>query len=428
MTLDDEKQAGAGLIHFPRILFHWTWMHFDMIHDTVGTMLIRVVVVVAITVAFALPCSRSFLKTSYHKNRLSHTPLFRFEKDGRAGFINAGGKVVIPPKFDVGWFAEEDFVEGLSPARVGENWGFIDTKGSWVIEPKYWRVEPFSEGLAAVTGQLQGNDFPAAYIDRTGRSVIEFPKGVAAAEPFSEGLAAVRLHGYTSVGKLGYIDRTGTVVIPYQFALGGPFHDGLAAVVLDGQCYVEERNGEPRTTPPSVPAETSCGGVPNFVTEQCGEGFIDRSGKIAFRFQGVRDFSEGIAAVAEGGRWGFINRDGRFRIFPRFEAAGSFSGGFAAAKENGKWGYIDSTGQWAIQPQFSRADEFSDGVALTDAGYIDKSGTKVASATDGTAFVQGLAHVALGTGEYGYMNHLGKVIFRYRPKAVKPTMLPYSQR
>ena len=78
-----------------------------------------------------------------------------------------------------------DFVEGVSPARVGENWGFIDTKGDWVIEPKYWRVQPFSEGLAAVTGQLKGSDFPTAYIDRTGKSIIGFPKGVAEAGLFS---------------------------------------------------------------------------------------------------------------------------------------------------------------------------------------------------------------------------------------------------
>ena len=396
---------------------------------TMMTMLLRVVVSVAITVAFALPCSRSFFKTSYHKNRRSDTPLFRFEKGGRAGFINSAGKVIIPPKFDVGWFAEEDFVDGVSPARVGESWGFIDTKGKWVIEPKYWRVQPFSEGLASVTGQLKGYDFPAAYIDRTGRSVIEFPKGVAEAGPFSEGLAAVRLHGETSVGKLGYIDRTGAVVIPHQFAVGGQFHNGFAAVVFDGRCYVEERNDAPRTTPPSVPAATSCGGVPTSITERCGEGFIDRSGKVVFRFQGVRDFSEGLAAVQHQGKWGFINPDGTFKVRPQFDAVGAFRSGLAAAEANNKWGYIDSTGQWAIHAQFGKADDFSDGFALTDKGYIDKSGTLVvASAKDGTAFVQGLAHVSLGTREYGYMDHNGRIVFRYRSDAVTPSMLPYSLR
>lgn len=292
----------------------------------------------------------------------------------------------------------------------------------------YWRVQPFSEGLAAVTGQLKGYDFPAAYVDRTGRSIIAFPKGVAEAGPFSEGLAAVRLHGYTSVGKLGYIDRTGAVVIPHQFAVGGQFHNGLAAVVLDGRCYVEERNDTPRSTPPSVPAATSCGGVPTSITERCGEGFIDRSGTIVFRFQGVRDFFESLAGMEHQGKWGFINPDGTFRVRPQFDAVGAFSGGLAAAQANGKWGYVDTTGQWAIRAQFGTADDFSDGLALTDKGYINNAGTLVASAKNGTAFVQGLAHVALGTNEYGYVDHTGRIVFRYPSEPVKPSMLPYSQR
>ena len=275
-------------------------------------MLVRIATTIGLVAALAMPCTMVFSKGTYHKNRRSDTPLFRFEKNGSAGFINAEGKVVIPARFDIGWFSEEDFVEGLSSARVGENWGFIDIKGKWAIPPVYWQVEPFSEGLAAVTLQLRDHTYPAAYIDKSGTTVVEFPNGVAEAGSFSEGLAAVRMDGSQSVGKLGYIDRSGAVVIPYQFAAGGAFHEGLAAVVFDGQCYVEARGDSPRSTPPSVPAANSCGGVPSFITQRCGEGFIDRTGKVTFRFESVRDFSEGLAAVERDGKWGFIEPDGQF--------------------------------------------------------------------------------------------------------------------
>jgi hypothetical protein len=373
----------------------------------------------------AVPCSVAFSKATYHKDRRSNMPLFRFERSGKAGFIDVDGRIAIPPRFDVGWFSEEDFVEGLSPARSGRNWGFIDHAGNWVIPPQYWRAQAFSEGLAAVTHQLKGHDFPAAYIDTSGKTIIEFPVGLADTGPFSEGLAAVRMYGYVSVGKLGYIDRSGTVVIPYQFASGGPFHEGLAAVIFDGQCFVEARDGSSRGTPPSVPAATSCGGVPDHITERCGEGFIDRAGKVVLRFQSARDFSEGVAAVEKDGRWGFIDPSGQFRVEPHFQTASSFSDGLAAAKYEERWGYVDHAGQWVVRPQFAKADDFSDGLALTDKGYIDKTGNQVASSKNGTAFVQGLAHVALGGGEFGYINHAGKVVFRYRPDAVGPSMLPY---
>jgi hypothetical protein len=391
-------------------------------------MLLRAAAGISILAALALPCSMSFFKASYHKNRRSVTPLFRFEQNGRAGFINAAGKVVIPPRFDVGWFAEEDFVEGLSPARSGENWGFIDTKGNWAVQPRYWRVEPFSEGLAAVTGQLKGYDFPAAYIDKSGKPIMEFPKGLADAGPFSEGMAAVRLNGYSGVGKVGYIDRSGSAAIPYQFALGGAFHEGLAAVVFDGRCYIEERGGGPRGTPPSVMPASSCGGVPADITVRCGEAFIDKTGKVVFRFEGVRDFSEGLAAVQENGKWGFIDPHGRFRIAPQFEAAGPYSLGLAAAKSGGKWGYVDQNGQWVIQARFTQADDFSDGLALTNEGYIDKTGSRSAVANGGTPFVLGLAHVTLGEDLFGYIDHAGKIVFRYHAQPAKPSSLPYASR
>jgi len=353
--------------------------------------------------ALAAPTSVFLPKFSYHKNRRSDTPLFRFEENGRAGFINAEGKVIIPPKFDVGWFAEEDFVEGLSPARSGRNWGFIDTKGNWVIEAKYRRVEPFAEGLALVTGHPEG-DYREEYIDKNGTTIIDFPKGVGIANPFSEGMAAVTGTLREGFGRSGYIDRTGRTIIPYQFIEAGPFREGLAAVVFSGRCRVEDG------WPPPI-----------LESERCAAGFIDRTGKVVFRFQGVRDFSEGLAAVEDQGKWGFIDHDGGFRVHPEFDDAGPFCNGLARASVDGKWGYIDSAGQWKIRPQFKKADDFSDGLAGTDRGYIDQSGSRVVRAT-GTAFVQGLAHIKLGTNRYGYIDHTGRILFRYRAKPGEPLM------
>jgi hypothetical protein len=219
-------------------------------------------------------------------------------------------------------------------------------------------VRPFSEGLAYVTLHLKGREFPSAFIDKRGKAIIQFPEGLGDAGPFSEGIAPVRLKGYTSVGKLGYIDRSGTLIVPHSLALGGPFRDGLAAVVFDGQCFVEARNGGVRGTPPSTPSATSCGGVPAFITKRCGEGFIDAKGRVVYRFDGVRDFSEGLAAVEKVGKWGFINRTGAFVIEPVFESARSFSAGLAAVQSSGKWGYIDRTGKWVIPPRYSSADDF----------------------------------------------------------------------
>lgn len=79
-------------------------------------------------------------------------------------------------------------------------------------------------------------------------------------------------------------------------------------------------------------------------------------------------------------------------INPQFDYAGEFSEGLAMVKVGDKWGYIDKTGEMVINPQFdcpphfnadANADavEFSEGLApikISDKwGYTDKTGEMV---------------------------------------------------
>ena len=72
-----------------------------------------------------------------------------------------------------------------------------------------------------------------------------------------------------------------------------------------------------------------------------------------------------------------------FVIPPQFDVAGYFSEGLASVKIGNKYGYIDKTGQVAIKPQFDEVEEFSEGLASVKIGdkysygYIDKSGQMV---------------------------------------------------
>ena len=353
-------------------------------------------------------------------------PLFRIERHGKAGFIDASGKIIIQPQFDIGWFAEEDFIEGLSPARRGENWGFVNTSGVWVIPPSFWRVEPFSEGLAAVTHGIE-SEFSTGYVDREGKEIIRFPRGLAKAGRFSDGLAAIRERGSNTAGKMGYIDTTGAIVIPATFAHADDFHGGLAAVIFDGQCYVADEEGKAWKAPPSVHPATSCGGVPSNINKKCEAGFVDKGGNVLFRFDEARSFSEGLAAVEHHGKWGFIDEKGSFKIEPKFERAKPFSRGLAAAKLGDRWGYIAPSGEWVIAPRFKSAEDFSDGFALTNEGFVDRDGKSIGQYRNASAFVQGLAHVQLGMHEYGYIDHTGRVVFRYHATSGQ-SMLPYSEK
>lgn len=141
------------------------------------------------------------------------------------------------------------------------------------------------------------------------------------------------------------------------------------------------------------------------------EGFIDAKGRviIAPQFDKVKPFSEGLAAVMIGDKWGYIDRAGKVVINPRwknndgwFPAVSPFREGFAAVIEYSSWGvrddsnywtykcgYIDKAGKYVIQPKMRQAcGAFSDGLVLVELDFDDPEYPK-------------------GKGWYGYMDARG---------------------
>lgn len=45
-----------------------------------------------------------------------------------------------------------------------------------------------------------------------------------------------------------------------------------------------------------------------------------------------------------------------FHIEPQFDAVQAFAQGIAAVKQGGKWGFIDTSGAWVIEPWFVKAE------------------------------------------------------------------------
>ena len=80
------------------------------------------------------------------KSNTKKIPLAKAQKDGKWGFIDRSGKVVIPFKYDWAlWFSE-----GLCAVQETNKYGFIDKTGKLVIPFIYDRTNLFNEGLAVV--------------------------------------------------------------------------------------------------------------------------------------------------------------------------------------------------------------------------------------------------------------------------------------
>jgi len=68
------------------------------------------------------------------------------------------------------------------------------------------------------------------------------------------------------------------------------------------------------------------------------------------QFDDARNFSEGLASVEIGDKWGFINKAGVMVIKPQFETPGIlfFSEGLACVEVGDKDRFIDKTGKIVI--------------------------------------------------------------------------------
>jgi hypothetical protein len=337
-------------------------------------------------------------------------PLFRFEQNGKAGYIDATGKIVVRPTYPGGSNFLGEFHEGLLAVRDERGARYVDRSGKVVFRTDARFSSQFFEGLAAASSESSRWGF----IDRTGRFTV--PPQYYEVEAFSEGIARISVTG--EVGSTGYIDKTGQFVIPPSLTYGSSFHEDRAAVIISGPCRIT--NGGSCERPEFKPTG-------DYASYDCRYAIVDKSGKPVsdLRFDDAMDFSEGLAPVRMGQHWGYVDRSGQIAIPVKFEWAEPFTEGFAVAKKDGKFGFIDHAGIFVITPRFDAAEGFSDGRALVSSNhgltkwtywFIDKTGNPAFPGEFAVAasFNYGLAHVALsGERRFAWINTSGKPIFSY---------------
>ncbi len=237
-----------------------------------------------------------------------------------------------PVKFD---YNSSDYIfkEGLCALQKNQLWGFIDTLGNWVIEPKYF---------------IWGNKAPF----------------------FSDGICLLGIRAADGYGNIPvYIDKKGNQLFKNQsFKEASPFYDGIAVVG--------------KVAGPGKPT------VYSFINTQ-GSAV---SGAVAPKFKGwffeFGPFGNGLTKIWDDklNSYGFIDNLGKWVIKPenkQWEDAGEFSDERCAVQNtvNFYWGFIDKTGTTRIPFDYrEKPNKFSSGRALVKnsekykAGYLDTEG------------------------------------------------------
>jgi WG containing repeat len=72
--------------------------------------------------------------------------LWKVKINGKYGYIDRTGKLVVNPQFDYA----SSFYEGLAQVQVGQKWGYIDHTGKLVIKPQFDYGDRFLTGFAKV--------------------------------------------------------------------------------------------------------------------------------------------------------------------------------------------------------------------------------------------------------------------------------------
>jgi uncharacterized protein YchJ len=234
--------------------------------------------------------------------------------DGKMGYVDSTGKVVIPRKYN----EARAFHDGLAAVLLHGKYGFIDKTGAEVIPPtlKYKSVGDFHDGLAWVCVSiafLNPKEHLYIYIDKKGKKII--PDKYREVNDFYNGLASVRFR----IGLRGTIDTMGKPInvsgVDFAFSnqdrLVHQSHDGLVLLEVNGKW-----------------------------------GFIDTKGNevIPFKYEHAHVFNEGPAAVKLNDKWGFLDKTGKEITPLKYERVQNFHDGSARVKLNGKWHFIKKDG------------------------------------------------------------------------------------
>ena len=163
--------------------------------------------------------AQKWTKEYAHVNEIS-CGLSLVEKDGKHGYVNKEGKVIIPLIYDEGM----NFVEGKAGIMINNKWGYIDSTGTEFVKPEYNEVYSFNEGMAAVSKYENWG-----FIDEKGNLII--PMNYTNARCFSSGLAPV----CNSKGQWGYINKDGKTVLAFQYSYADRFREGTAKVMKAGK-------------------------------------------------------------------------------------------------------------------------------------------------------------------------------------------------
>ena len=198
--------------------------------------------------------------------------------------------------------------------------------------------------------------------------------------------------------KYGIVNAAGNVVAPAKYDwLGNEYRDGFITA------YISELKTVDNSNLAFAPAKTGYYWIHNY-------GFIDVNGKelTTFKYDLVRDFSNGVAEVSKNRKWGLINKQGREITPIKYEEIKKTYNNEVDAvlriyyeyKDSKKvYGLLSTNGKELTAPVYEEINPFHEGLATMQKngmmGVLNMEGKEVVPArytisSEGYKYVGGL--------------------------------------
>lgn len=255
--------------------------------------------------------------SGYEKAYAFNEGLACVQMDGKYGFINTKGEVVIPCTYSI---MPSDVKDGMIRVRGGSGnyYGYINTRGEAVIDYQFYFAGEFENGYAVVC-KREGDLNLYGMIDKAGNTIIPF--NYKSIGKLSEGLRWLT----TKEDKTICVNKSGDTVIelPNEYAYPGRFLGGVSEI---------------------WDAETAM----KF-------GLIDKKGNIVLD---VKYYGDGFSydgdklslawVINDSGKYGAIDKNGNTVIPHQYDYVDYFSDGLALVWKDDMYGFIDESGKEII--------------------------------------------------------------------------------
>ena len=261
-------------------------------------------------------------------------------------------------------------------------YGFLDLNGNKFIACDYDGFAAFSEGFSKVDKKIDGKT-KSGYIDSKGNIIL--PIVYETLGNFGDGWGIMKKDS-----NYFFIDRNGNLKdVPRKYDELYDFHSGFSRGVVKG------KNNNPNTyyyINKDLKEEFSFAGKEAYsfwddvavVKSNTEFELLNKKGEI-FKSLGTVDFmkfsAEGLLAIRDKGKWGFMNNKGEIVIAAKYDSCDSFKYGYAKVKTGTKWGMIDRSGTQIIEAKYDNIFSGENGVFIFyegNWGVIDKTGRTLA--------------------------------------------------